>query len=142
MLVGLTSVQKKLLPEGIIGIRRTENIEEMAILYSGAEAFINPTYIDNFPTVNIEALACGTPVITYNTGGSPEAIDDKTGFIVEKGDINQLLAVIKKILINGKKEYEIFCRNKAIDNFSIEAMGSNYLKLYTEIINKLCVWEF
>ena len=49
--------------------------------------FVNPTYEDNFPTTNIEALACGTPVITYDTGGSPEAVDKSTGFVVDKGDI-------------------------------------------------------
>ena len=75
ILIGLTKKQIAQLPKNIIGIERTESIEELAEYYSLAKVFVNPTYQDNFPTTNIEALACGTPVVTYNTGGSPEAID-------------------------------------------------------------------
>ena len=74
VLVGLSEKQIKSLPEGIVGIRRTESVNQLAELYSLADVFVNPTYVDNFPTTNIEALACGTPVVTYNTGGSPEAV--------------------------------------------------------------------
>ena len=69
-----------------MGICRTENVQELAALYSLADVFVNPTYVDNFPTTNIEALACGTPVVTYNAGGSSEAIDENTGILVTKGD--------------------------------------------------------
>ena len=76
-IVGLSAEQAKNLPKGIRGIQRTQNVQELAQLYSEADVLINPTYEDNFPTVNIEALACGTPVITYRTGGSPEAVRDE-----------------------------------------------------------------
>ena len=89
VLVGLNNQQSKALPKGIKGIARTESIQELAGLYSVASVFVNPTYVDNFPTTNIEALACGTPVITYDTGGSPEAIDEQTGVDAEKGDIKE-----------------------------------------------------
>ena len=84
ILVGLNKKQKESLPANIIGIERTESVHELAELYSMADVFVNPTYSDNFPTTNIEALACGTPVITYKTGGSPEAVDEKTGVVVER----------------------------------------------------------
>ena len=87
ILIGLNKKQIKLLPNEVIGVGRTESISELAEYYSIADVFINPTYADNFPTTNLEALACGTPVITYNTGGSPEAIDEKTGIVVKQGDI-------------------------------------------------------
>lgn len=74
VVVGLTEEQKKELPGSINGIARTENAQELASLYSAASIFFNPTYEDNFPTTNIEALACGTPILTYDTGGSPEAV--------------------------------------------------------------------
>lgn len=102
VLVGLTTKQAKDLPEGITAISRTENRAELAALYSAASVFVNPTYVDNFPTVNIEALACGTPVVTYKTGGSPEAIDEETGIIVEKGDIDGLLKGVKELLSRGR----------------------------------------
>src|SRR5690606_17211681 len=85
-------------PRGIKIIPRTEDVHQLAKLYSTADIFINPTYQDNFPTTNLEALACGTPVITYNTGGSPEAIDDETGIVVKKGDIAGLASAIKEII--------------------------------------------
>lgn len=74
-LVGLNGTQMKKLPDGINGVIRTDTIQELAKLYSQADVFVNLTYADTFPTVNIESLACGTPVITYNTGGSPEIVD-------------------------------------------------------------------
>ena len=52
------------------------NVNELVELYSIADVFFNPTYEDNYPTTNLEALACGTPIVTYDTGGSPEVIED------------------------------------------------------------------
>lgn len=74
VILGVSEKQKKQIPEGIIGITRTENAEEMAQLYSAATILFNPTYEDNYPTVNLESIACGTPVVTYNSGGSGEAV--------------------------------------------------------------------
>lgn len=95
VLVGLNDKQIAALPEGVIGIKRTESVDQLAELYSLADVFVNPTYVDNFPTTNIEALACGTPVVTYRTGGSPEAIDEKTGMVVNQGEMNLLLPAVE-----------------------------------------------
>ena len=92
VLVGLNKKQLKDLPQNIIGIQRTNNIKELAHIYSAADVFLNLTYEDTYPTVNLEAQACGTPVITYRTGGSVESVNDD--MVVEQGDID---AVIKKI---------------------------------------------
>lgn len=97
ILVGLTSKQIESLPKGFVGICRTSSVEELVQLYSDADVFVNPTYADNFPTTNIEALACGTPVITYKTGGSPEAIDEETGVVVEQGNLTALAEAILRI---------------------------------------------
>ena len=69
VLVGLSGTQLKDLPTGMVGIPRTNSVQELAEYYSAADVFVNPTWEDNFPTTNIEALACGTPVVTYRTGG-------------------------------------------------------------------------
>ena len=87
VLVGVSAEQKKMLPDGMIGVEHTESLDELVKLYSSADVFVNPTYEDNFPTTNLEALACGTPVITYRTGGSVEAVSDGTGSVVEQSDI-------------------------------------------------------
>lgn len=75
VVVGVTEDQLSELPETVKGIKRTNSQQELAELYSAATLFFNPTYEDNFPTTNLEALACGTPVVTYDTGGSPEAVN-------------------------------------------------------------------
>lgn len=136
VLVGLTHYQQKLLPDGIRGILRTENIRELAALYSGAEVFVNPTYVDNFPTVNLEALACGTPVVTYKTGGSPEAVDDNTGIIVEKGNISDLNKAISVIMHSENKYSAEQCRARAEKHFSSIERCLDYLKLYEEVLDR------
>lgn len=136
LLVGLTKKQIDTLPKSIIGIGKTENINELAAIYSTADVFVNPTWEDNFPTTNLEALACGTPVITYRTGGSVEAISDDTGFIVEQGDIEGLVKAIEIIKTNGKDKYSDNCRKRAIANFNKEDRYKEYLDLYKELLNK------
>jgi putative colanic acid biosynthesis glycosyltransferase len=129
-LVGLKRNQIKSLPEGIKGIFRTERIDEIAALYSGAEVFVNPTYVDNFPSVNIEALACGTPVITYDTGGSPETIDNETGMVVRKGDVAGLKSAISELLLRDRQTISDKCRSRAVIFFDSKHMSNGYLALY------------
>ena len=62
VLVGTNEKTDKLLPNDIISIHRTQNQKELAEIYTAADLFVNPTREENFPTVNIEALACGTPL--------------------------------------------------------------------------------
>lgn len=97
VMVGLTEEQKNNFPDNIIKINKTNSIQELAEIYSCANVFVNPTLEDNFPTTNIEALACGLPVITYNTGGSVEAVNGNCGIIIEKENINQLVNAIKNV---------------------------------------------
>lgn len=133
VLIGLTSKQQKALPENIIAIERTENTRQLAEWYSLADIFVNPTYQDNFPTTNLEALACGTPVITYDTGGSPEAIDEFTGSIVPKGNLEELHAGIEAILLNGKTQYSEFCISRAEKLFNKNIQYGKYIDLYDSL---------
>ena len=89
VLVGLSNRQLKKLPTNIVGIKRTNSSEELAEIYSSANVFVNPTHEDNYPTTNLEARACGTPVITYRVGGSPESVDPEN--VVDENDYNALL---------------------------------------------------
>lgn len=97
VMVGLPPDKIKTLPNNIIGIHRTDNPTELAEIYSTADVFFNPTYEDNYPTVNLEAIASGTPVITYNTGGSPESVNAEHGFVVAKGDVGAVVEVVKNL---------------------------------------------
>lgn len=134
-LVGLNQEQIDNLPEGINGILRTNSAEDLAGLYSNANVFINPTYADTFPTTNLEALACGTPVVTYRTGGSPESITPSTGFVVEQGDIDGVINAIKEIESRGKQYYSDACRKYAEENFDKDKCFAKYIDLYNELLN-------
>lgn len=134
VLVGLTRKQINNLPHDIIGIERTRNVEELASLYSLADIFVNPTTADNFPTTNIEALACGTPVVTYNTGGSGEAVDDRTGIVVNKSDKQKLYEAVAEVIGNGKKHYMQYCRERAEAKFNKEDRYRDYIKLFEQKI--------
>ena len=134
VLVGVTEEQKKALPANVIGISRTENVHQLAELYSAAVALVNPTWQDNYPTVNLEAIACGTPVVTYRTGGSIEAITPDTGIIVEQGNIQGLLEAVRMIGQRGKGYYQKACRQYAVENFKKEERYAEYMRLYERLL--------
>ena len=136
VLVGVDAVIQKRLPQNIVGIRRTENIRQLAELYSAADVFVNLTWQDNYPTVNLEAIACGTPVVTYRTGGSIEAVTEHTGFVVEQGDVKGVLEAVRKIKKAGKTSYQQPCRDYALAHFNKEERYADYLRLYDELIRK------
>ncbi|MBQ7593870.1 MAG: glycosyltransferase [Synergistaceae bacterium] len=93
-LVGLKPEQIKTLPKNILAISRTNNQRELAEIYTAADVFFNPTYEDNYPTVNLEAEACGTPVLSYDTGGSPETLHDVNSRVIKTGDIDSARKII------------------------------------------------
>lgn len=137
-LIGLTESQIASLPSGIIGIAHTNSVDEMVSEYSNAIAYINLTYEDNFPTTNIEALSCGTPVITYKTGGSPEAIDSYTGFVINQGDVPEVVRAIECIIGNGKETYSSACRKRAVEKYSSVTQYKKYIEMYEKILKNYC----
>ena len=124
------------LPSGIIGIERTQNVQELVLLYSDADVLINPTYADTFPTVNLEALACGTPVITYRTGGSPEAVSPDTGVVVEQGDVAGMANTIQEICDKGPDYYTEACRKRAEEHFDKDKCFEKYVELYEGVVRR------
>ena len=120
--------------DNIIAIERTNNQFELAQIYSVADVFVNPTIEDNFPTVNLESLACGTPIVTYNAGGSPESVTNETGIVVEKGDYEGLKDAIFNILEKGKSFYTLSCILSA-KKYDMNKCFDDYVNLYEEIKN-------
>lgn len=108
VLVGTDDAVDKLLPPNIISIHRTQDQKELAKVYSAADVFVNPTREDTFPTVNMEAIACGTPVVTFNTGGSPETIDDTCGIVLKNEDTLSIAKAIESIC-TGSVYSQIVC---------------------------------
>ncbi len=135
VLVGLAKKQLLRLPENIIGIIKTENIKELSEIYSAADVFLNPTLEDNFPTTNIESLACGTPVITFNTGGSVESLNRDCGLIVEKGNLIELNNAIQIIKTNKKVKYSNDCRNRAVSDLNKNKNFMSYIELYNHVLS-------
>ncbi|WP_312390641.1 glycosyltransferase family 4 protein [Chryseobacterium sp.] len=134
LLIGLTEKQIKELPSNIIGLKRTKDVEELARFYSAADVFINPTLEDTFPTTNLESQSCGTPVITFRTGGSPEALDKSTGIVVEKKDTENLIEAIKEIEKNTKTFYSENCRSRVLQYFDKKNAFKNYIELYNQLM--------
>lgn len=136
VLVGLSPRQIMTMPQGIICIERTENQEELVALYNVATALVNLTMEDNFPTVNIEALACGTPVITYASGGSPEAVDEETGRVVSKGDLDGIRKAMDGFIMADQLQLKRKCRERASNFFDDTERCQEYIMLYEELLNK------
>ena len=131
VLVGTDDKVDKLLPDNIISIHRTENQQELAELYSSADVFVNPTREENYPTVNMEAIACGTPVLTFRTGGSPEMLDATCGAVVDCDDIAALEREVIRICTDKPYSVEM-CINKARE-FDKDERFKEYLALYERI---------
>lgn len=102
VMVGVSEKQKKQLPENMIGITRTNNTKQLAEIYTAADVFVNLTYEDNYPTVNLESQACGTPCITYRTGGSVESVPPEN--VVDKGDLAAVVCKITVLIDKTEKE--------------------------------------
>lgn len=130
ILVGLSEKQKKELPSNIIGITRTQNVNELAQLYSLASVYVNATLEDNFPTTNLEALACNTPVITFATGGSVESVDEECGKVVPKGNVDLLKEAIEYVC-KHPKEFDK-CLEKA-QKYNKNDRFEEYMNLYQKV---------
>lgn len=130
VLVGTNEELDKSLPQNIISIHKTQNQQELAEIYSDADVFFNPTREDNYPTVNMEAIACGTPVLTFNTGGSPESIlNDSCGSVINTEDICKIREAIDSIIKNKKVD----C-NKFAVAFNMDKKNLEYIRLYEEML--------
>jgi len=132
ILVGTDDVIDRELPSNIVSIHRTNSQKELAEYYTISTVFVNPTREDNFPTVNIEALACGTPVVCFNSGGTAEIIDDSCGIAVETGDYEGLLSSIIKI-----KDTNCFSKDSCIARsklFQERLKFNEYVELYNEVL--------
>ena len=133
VMVGLSSQKIKKLPSNVIGIEHTENVEDLVDIYNAAEIFLNLTYEDNFPTTNLEAMACGTSVLTYRTGGSPESITKEVGYVVPVGDIQ----AVRDIVVAHRKNHQtiLACRENAL-KYDKNDRFNEYVELYTHLKSK------
>lgn len=136
VLVGVKRKLQSILPKEIRIVPKTNSIAELAQIYSESSVFVNPTYEDNYPTTNLEAMACGTPVLTYNTGGSPESITNETGLVVECGDVDKLMEGVNFLCKQNRSLIRQKCIEHAAQNFCSEKQYKKYISLYDSLIHK------
>ena len=132
VIVGSNDGLDKEIDNRIISIHRTHNQKELAGIYTAADLFINPTREDNYPTVNMESIACGTRVVTFNTGGSPEMINSEVGAVVECDDINAFEEAIK-----GFSDKTVVSQNDCLSHarsFNMHDRFQEYIELYKNVL--------
>lgn len=129
----LSRCGRTVLGDRMVAVKRTADVHQLAGLYSTADVLVNPTWQDNYPTVNLEAISCGTPVVTYRTGGSIEAVAGDTGFVVEQGDIEGLVDAVRRVETLGKAHFRDACRSRAVKEFRKEDRYAEYIELYERL---------
>lgn len=134
LLIGCNADQLKRLPNKVIGVPFIYSREILADYYNAADVFVNVTKVDTLPTVNIEALACGTPVITYDSGGCAEIVSSEVGAVVPYGDYHQLIKQKNAMRICGKEKYSLKCVDHVKENFEKRKNFSKYIKLFTALV--------
>ncbi len=133
VLVGTTDEVDKRLPANILTVHRTQNQRELAAIYTAADVLVNPTREDTFPTVNMEALACGTPVVTFQTGGSPETVNEACGAVVARNDMDAMKREICRVCQNASS-MTYACRLQG-ERFEDRHCFREYVALYQEESN-------
>lgn len=135
ILVGLNKRQMHQLPSNIIGIPKTENVLELVHLYAGADIFVNCSVEETFGLTTIESMACGTPVIVYNSTACPEIVTEKTGFVIQPHNISAINNVVQFIKKTGKNRYIEPCSSYVKANFNKKDKFSEYAKLYDKLLS-------
>lgn len=133
--VVLLSLQcKEKLPANVYVLPRTNNTRRLAEIYSAADVFVNPTLHDNYPTVNLEATACGTPVVTFRTGGSPEGVFDGFGEVVDQKDMDMLLEAVKKWSAQKSKDGNCVMPDTSV--LGKDFFAKQYIQIYHQLMEK------
>lgn len=136
MLLGVKEQEKTSLSNKIIGVPRVEGKDKLAEYYSMADVLLNLSYQETFGMTTAEAMACGTPGISYNVTACPELLTPDTGIVVEAGNFNQLLVAIKEIKSKGKQYYSKACRKRAMDIFNSENVNMQFFAIYDKMLNQ------
>lgn len=137
IVVGLNKSQMSKFPSNVICISRVDNVSDLVDIYSSADVFVNPTLEDSFPTVNIESLACGTPVVTFDSGGSGEMVGENCGHVVVRGDFDSLLSGISDVYRKSKRYFSASCRLHAEKYFDKNKQFEKYIHLYDSLTSEI-----
>lgn len=135
IMVGVNSAEIANLPDGIVGIKRTQSTQELAELYSASDIVLSLSRAETFGLTVAEGMACGTPAVVYNNTAVPELITEDTGVVVNKtGDIDGVIIAVEQILDRGKQSYTEACRKRAEEHFDNRKCFEKYIRLYDELL--------
>jgi len=132
------SFDVNLLPFKVYELNIITSQRDIAELYSLADVFVTPAIEDNLPNTVMESLACGTPVVAFDTGGIPDMVQHKkNGYLAEFKSATDFAAGIHYVL-NSERKDELYlnARNKVLQNFTNEIVASKYMVVYQSILNK------
>ncbi len=121
------------LPDNVLCVGKTSSQEELAEFYSLADVFVTFSYQETFGKVSAEAIACGTPVVCYNSTACPELVGKNCGIVVEKTDENGIFEAVNEIQRNGKAQYSEQCVRFANENFSRQKLTREFIEIYEEL---------
>lgn len=133
IIAGCSARKAQSLPEGIIPVEYISDRSVLRELYSSCDVFVNCTHEESLSMVNVEAQACGTPVVTYSATGAGETVDGISGFGIEADDVQGFVDKVQQIRSRGKKEYSEACRSFVLSRFNERVNYSDYLAIYKEV---------
>lgn len=138
--IGSTSIKEENFNSNATYVQRIDDPKLLAKYYSSADVFLYPSLADTFGLVVAESMSCGTPVVTFQTGGIPEIVDHKkNGYVAKYGNQKDLECGLTYLLSRSENECKLISEysiEKVKNNFTVEIMGNNYLKLYEEILKR------
>lgn len=123
--------------DNIITIPNTGDTDMLAEYYSMADIFVLPSLAENYATVTLEAMACGTPVVGFDAGGIPEQLEDRRGIAVPVGDQAAFTAAIRRAL---KTDCGLLCGEELASVIrrenSTEKMVNEYRSVYKRLLEQ------
>lgn len=134
ILVGLSRKQVKELPPNIIGIERTQSVKELVQYYTAADVYFNASKHETLGMTSLEAQACGTPAIVYNSTGCPETITKNSGICLNDCSINDVCEAIYSLCNIPKDNISGLCRSNVTDNFNEKERYNEYYRLYESLL--------
>ena len=135
VLVGITKELASQMPSRILCIPRTNSQQELSAFYNMADVLTSLSYQESMGLTPVEAMACGTPSIVYNNTAQPELVDEKTGIVVETGNIEEVLLAVNSIRKKGKESYKESCINRALELFDKKVCYSQYIEIYKKLLS-------
>ena len=136
VLVGVNDEIISSLPHNIIGVKRTNNQQELASLYTRANVICSFSLAETFGLTIIEGYACGTPAVVYDNTAPPSLISQETGFVVPNKDYEAAYEAIQKIRRRGKMFYSGSCIQLVREKYNNEICCNEYVRLYEELLQQ------